>query len=148
MMPESASSRSTSAGPNSRDGFGVEAAEGLPVRLPALQDRDPAQARLRGLEHEELEVPALVVHGHAPLLVVVGLQEGTVAQAQRDGSAEPAPGRGLRAGEPRSQFCHRRSRIRPGGPVEPQSSRSCSVEGRSFSASTRWRGASRRLAIR
>ena len=59
------------------DGIRVEVAEGLPVAVPALQDRDPAQAGLRGLEDQELEVPAIVVHWYAPLLVVIGPQERT-----------------------------------------------------------------------
>jgi len=59
------------------NGVRVEVAEGLAIAGSALEDREPAQAGLRRFEDQELEVPAVVVHRHTPLLVVVGLQERT-----------------------------------------------------------------------
>src|SRR5581483_691034 len=54
-----------------RDARGIEAVEGLAIRVPLSQDRDPAETRLRPLENEELEERPVVVHRDAPLLVVV-----------------------------------------------------------------------------
>jgi hypothetical protein len=54
-----------------RDLRGVEIRERAPVTLAFAQDRPPAQAGLRCLEHEELEMHAIVAHRHAPLLVVI-----------------------------------------------------------------------------
>ena len=51
---------------------GVEVGEGLAVAGAALEDGGPAEAGLRPLEHQELEVGGVVVHRHAPLGVVVG----------------------------------------------------------------------------
>ena len=50
----------------------VEIVEGAAVVLALLQDRDPAQPRLRTLEHQHLEEVTVVVVGHAPFEVVVG----------------------------------------------------------------------------
>jgi hypothetical protein len=50
----------------------VEAVEHLAVAPALLQDREPRQAGLGTLEHQELEQLAIVVQRHAPLGVVVG----------------------------------------------------------------------------
>src|SRR3989440_3154010 len=49
----------------------IEAGEGAAVGVALVEDRRPGQSRLRALEHEELEEPALAVHRDAPLAVVV-----------------------------------------------------------------------------
>src|SRR5687767_229080 len=41
------------------------------------EDRRPAEPRLRALEDEELEQPPVVVHRHAPFLVVIALHRRT-----------------------------------------------------------------------
>src|SRR5262249_23336090 len=50
----------------------IEAVEGAPVGVALAEDRAPAQPRLRPLEDEELEEDAILVHGDAPFLAVVG----------------------------------------------------------------------------
>src|SRR6476646_3112233 len=55
-----------------RDPGGVEAREHLAIARALLEDRFPAEARLRAFEGQELEERALVVNGDAPLGVVVG----------------------------------------------------------------------------
>src|SRR5256712_7447532 len=57
--------------PEAGDARGLEAVEGPAVRLTFLEDRRPAEPRLRGLEDEELEEAPVVVDRHPPLLVVV-----------------------------------------------------------------------------
>src|SRR5690606_41120383 len=54
-----------------RDAHGIEFGERAAVAFALAEHRAPAQARLRGLEHEELEVHAILVHGDAPLAVVI-----------------------------------------------------------------------------
>jgi hypothetical protein len=49
----------------------IEAGEGAPVVLALVQDRRPAQSGLRPFQRDELEQHAIVVHRHAPFLVVV-----------------------------------------------------------------------------
>src|SRR5438094_2064815 len=49
----------------------VEIVEDPAVMLPFLQDRVPTQAGLGAFENEELEQGPVVVHWHAPFLVVV-----------------------------------------------------------------------------
>src|SRR5208283_1813170 len=61
--------------PETRDCFRLEATKGVAIAVPALEDREPAQAGLGGLENQELEVTAVVVDGHSPLGVVIELQE-------------------------------------------------------------------------
>ena len=61
----------------------IEAGEGAPVPFAPLKNRPPRQPRLRPLQDQELEVAAVVVHGHAPLRVVVRLH-------QRIGGSQPA----------------------------------------------------------
>ena len=61
-----------------RDALRVEAVERLGVGLALLQDGVPAQSRLRALENQHLEEPAVVANRHAPLLVVVGDVERVV----------------------------------------------------------------------
>src|SRR3954468_7682330 len=50
----------------------VEAVDGGTEAFALAQDREPAEARLEPLEAEPLVDAALVAHGPAPLLVVVG----------------------------------------------------------------------------
>src|SRR6185503_90419 len=66
-----------------RDLHRIELRERAPVAFTLAQDRPPAQARLRGLEDEELEVHAIVSHGHAPFLVVIAHVGGVDALAPR-----------------------------------------------------------------
>ena len=54
------------------DTLRVEAVESLPISLPLPQDGVPAQARLRPLENQHLEEPAVVAQGDTPFLIVVG----------------------------------------------------------------------------
>src|SRR4029079_4160044 len=49
----------------------IEIGECSPVVLALLEDRLPAQARLRTFEREELEERAVVVNRHPPLVIVV-----------------------------------------------------------------------------
>src|SRR2546429_3669799 len=49
----------------------IEAGESPAIRLALLENRRPAQPRLRGLESEELEEPPVVVDRHTPLFVVI-----------------------------------------------------------------------------
>ena len=79
MMPASASRRSDVRGTEGGDGLRVEAGEGPAVALALAEDGEPAQPGLSALEHQELEEQPVVVHRHAPLLVVVGVEEGLVA---------------------------------------------------------------------
>src|SRR5258706_3869916 len=55
-----------------RDLSRIESRERLPVVLALLQDRFPREPGLRAFEDQELEQDAIVVHRHAPFLVVVG----------------------------------------------------------------------------
>src|SRR5207247_322632 len=55
----------------SRDRLGIEARERSAVALALAQDRDPGEACLCGLEHQELEQLAVVVQRHSPFAVVV-----------------------------------------------------------------------------
>ena len=57
------------------DGGGIEPGEGGAVSLALVEDRAPAQARLRAFEGEELEVLGVVVRRHPPLVVVIGDHE-------------------------------------------------------------------------
>src|SRR5438876_787090 len=63
--------RAEAGGAEPRDGPGVEPGEGAAIGLALGEDRRPGESRLRALEHEELEEPAVVVHGDAPLAVVI-----------------------------------------------------------------------------
>jgi len=54
-----------------RDLPGIEAGERAPVRRAFFQDRDPRQPRLRAFQQEELEEPAVLTDGDAPLAVVI-----------------------------------------------------------------------------
>ena len=45
--------------------------EGFPETLPFLQNGQPTQARLEGLEDQELELDPIVVDGDTPLAIVV-----------------------------------------------------------------------------
>ena len=54
------------------DARDVESGEGLTVRGPLAQHRDPAQSGLRSLEDQQFEQLAIIVDGNAPLLVVIG----------------------------------------------------------------------------
>src|SRR5262245_10073418 len=58
-------------GREARDPRGIEARERAAVGFALPEDRVPAEARLRALERDELEQHDVVVHGHAPLAVVV-----------------------------------------------------------------------------
>jgi hypothetical protein len=49
----------------------AKSSERLPVVLPLLQDRDPAQAGLGAFENEKLEEQPISVHGNAPFFVVI-----------------------------------------------------------------------------
>src|SRR5690606_9764751 len=64
-----------------RDLHGVEIRERAPVGLALAQNRPPAQACLRALEDQELEVLAIVAHRNAPFLVVIALIFGIDALA-------------------------------------------------------------------
>src|SRR5690606_31526591 len=66
-----------------RDARRVEIGERAPVAVALAENRPPREARLRGFEHEELEVLPVVVHRDAPLLVVVALVRGIDVQAPR-----------------------------------------------------------------
>ena len=70
-IPASASSRSTSASVERGHRDGVEPGEGGPEGGPLAQDRQPRQPRLERLQADLLEQRDRVVHGPAPLLVVV-----------------------------------------------------------------------------
>ena len=72
-MPASATSRSTSAGPNAGHRLGIEAGEGPPEALPLAEDRQPRQPGLEALEADLLVEPHVVDHRAAPLVVVVRL---------------------------------------------------------------------------
>src|SRR5690606_25630127 len=56
--------------------FRIEVRERAPIVLALAQDGPPAQAGLRAFEDQELEVPAVVAHGHAPFCVVIKLIRG------------------------------------------------------------------------
>ena len=58
--------------PVGRDPLRNEAAEGGAEGFPLVQNGLPGQARLKGLQNQQLEEFPVVVLGHAPLLVVVG----------------------------------------------------------------------------
>src|SRR5690606_5436835 len=58
-------------GPVPRHTRRAEAVERLPVALSLPQDRLPRKPRLRPFQYQKLEEPPVVVHRHAPLLVVV-----------------------------------------------------------------------------
>jgi diguanylate cyclase (GGDEF)-like protein len=62
-------------GREARDYLGSETGEGAPVGLALAQDRHPRKSCLRALQNQELEQPAVVVHGHAPFFVVIGDQQ-------------------------------------------------------------------------
>lgn len=49
----------------------VEPVERLDVAISSFQYRDPAQPRLRPLQHQKLEQPPVVMDRHPPLRVVV-----------------------------------------------------------------------------
>ena len=66
-----------------RDLARIETRECLPVRVALSKNRDPAQARLRALERQHLEEPAIVVHRDTPFAIVV-------ANVKRIGSAPGA----------------------------------------------------------
>src|SRR5207247_778778 len=66
-----AQQRAEAGGAEPGDGPGVEPGEGAAIGLALGEDRRPGESRLRALEHEELEEPAVVVHGDAPLAVVI-----------------------------------------------------------------------------
>jgi len=52
--------------------FRVESSKNLAETLPFPQDGQPRKTRLRAFQDEELEERPVVVHGHSPLLVVIG----------------------------------------------------------------------------
>ncbi len=72
MMPGSPRRRSNVARGESGNTLRVEPAVGLRGSLPPLEDGEPAQPCLGGLQHEELEVPDVVVHRRAPFPVMIG----------------------------------------------------------------------------
>ena len=102
-----------------RHDVGVEAREDLAERLALVQDGQPREAGLEGLEGEPLEVRRLAVHGHAPLGVVVGAVDlaartpGTPREAvlADDGTAIDRSSPGIRRGTPGSPS--RTARPRP-----------------------------------
>src|SRR6185503_9643838 len=55
-----------------RDLGRIKSGKGAPVVRALFQDRRPAQPGLRAFQRDELEQHAVVVHRHAPFLVVVG----------------------------------------------------------------------------
>src|SRR5262249_33714748 len=61
------------ARPEARDLVWVEAGECAPVTFAFAQDRPPAQAGLRALKQQKLEVLGVLAHGHSPLRVVIEL---------------------------------------------------------------------------
>src|SRR3984893_13637080 len=64
----------------------LKSGEGGPEPLAPCEDSPPRQPRLKGLETQPFEQPALVDHGEAPLLVVVSLEErAAVAEATPPG---------------------------------------------------------------
>ena len=72
-----------------RDALGVEIRERFAIARPLVQDRRPGEARLRALEDQELELRAVVVHGDAPLLVVIA-DVGLVQAGVRPGATGAA----------------------------------------------------------
>src|SRR5438067_472201 len=72
-----------------RDRARIEAGEGAAVGVALVEDRRPGQPRLRALEHEELEEPTLVVHGHAPLAVVVAEHRRRAAGPRAAAARQP-----------------------------------------------------------
>jgi len=63
------------AGIESGDPGRIELRERPAVALTLLEDGRPAQAGLGAIQHEELEVPEVVMHRHPPLLIVIGDHE-------------------------------------------------------------------------
>jgi hypothetical protein len=57
------------------DRLGVEVIEGRAIVRALLQDGDPAQPCLGGLEDEELKEPPIVMQRHSPLFVVICNQQ-------------------------------------------------------------------------
>src|SRR5207247_2892190 len=49
----------------------IELGECPVVIVALLEDRGPAESRLSALERQELEENAVVMHGHAPLAIVI-----------------------------------------------------------------------------
>src|SRR5215210_5751235 len=84
----------------------IEAVECAPVAPALLEDRQPAQARLRPFQHEHLEEPLVVVDRDAPLLVVVGDVERVGAYP---GAATPRRDVVVRAAHSRRSGAARRS---------------------------------------
>ena len=82
-MLASCISFSTVRGVNRATLLGVEVRERAPIAVALAQDRPPAQPGLRCFEDEELEVHAIVAHGHAPFLVVIPHVRGVHAFAPR-----------------------------------------------------------------
>src|SRR2546427_4455546 len=78
-----------------RDALGVEPGEGAAIGLALGEDRRPGEPRLRALEDEELEEPAVGGAGGAPLAVVIADHRrragGPRAAAGRQSPAPAAP---------------------------------------------------------
>src|SRR6266702_2215244 len=88
----------------------IEPAERPPVSLPLPQHDRPAQSRLRRFQHQEFEVPAVLVHRHTPLAIVIlhhqriirsnprtatPLRSANLARLLRLRHPSPPPGRDL-----------------------------------------------------
>jgi len=53
------------------DTLRVEIGEGAAIGFALAEDRTPGKPRLLGLEQQEFEVGAFIVHGGAPLFIVI-----------------------------------------------------------------------------
>src|SRR5260370_18569350 len=67
----------------------MEAGEGAAVGVALVEDRRPGRPRLRALEHEQLEEPAFVVHGHTPLAVVVAEHRRRASRPRAAAARQP-----------------------------------------------------------
>ena len=69
-------------------GLRIEAVECAAIALPPTKNRQPAQTRLRALEHQHLEEAPVIVQRHSPLLVVIRDVE-RVGRAPRAAGGRP-----------------------------------------------------------
>src|SRR4029077_9773654 len=102
----------------------VKSIERLAVALALSQNRLPAQARLRTLQDEEFKEEAVVMHGHAPLFVMVARQNAVLRpMASAPGRLQRPGARSIRHGELRRYAAERLSRFGREGlrrqPVRP-----------------------------
>lgn len=74
-----------------RDAARIEFVEGAAIILTLVEDRAPAQTRLRAFEDEKFEERAVVVNRHAPFFVVIA----NVPFAFRPGAADGLGRRGF-----------------------------------------------------